>query len=52
VLATGSYRVTDTTGALLGGLDAHTSGTVEVLGRDLATLSVREVAALRRRSLG
>lgn len=38
--------------SLLGGLDAPTGGRVEVLGRDLASMSVREVAALRRRSLG
>jgi putative ABC transport system ATP-binding protein len=37
---------------LAGGLDAPTSGTVRVDGTDLATLSTRELAALRRRRIG
>jgi putative ABC transport system ATP-binding protein len=37
---------------LAGGLDTPTSGTVTVEGTDLATLSPRELAALRRRHIG
>jgi lipoprotein-releasing system ATP-binding protein len=37
---------------LLGGLDAPTSGRVELVGRDLATLSAAEQGAWRNRHLG
>ena len=38
--------------ALLGGLDTPSSGRVTVFGDDLATLSRRQLAALRRRKIG
>ncbi len=37
---------------LLGGLDAPTSGDIEVLGQSLADLSVRKLSKLRNQSLG
>ncbi len=37
---------------LLGGLDSATSGTVEIMGRDIQTLSEAERGNLRNRSLG
>jgi lipoprotein-releasing system ATP-binding protein len=37
---------------LMGALDAPTTGTVRVEGRDLGTLNAAELAALRRRTLG
>jgi lipoprotein-releasing system ATP-binding protein len=37
---------------LLGGLDAPTSGTVKVAGRDMLTLSEKEQGILRNRTLG
>jgi len=37
---------------LLGGLDAVTSGTVEILGRDLGSLNEAERGVLRNRTLG
>ena len=37
---------------LLGGLDVPTSGEVDVLGRNLATLNETEQGELRNRSLG
>ncbi len=37
---------------LLGGLDAPTSGTIELDGQNLALLNERKLAALRNRSLG
>jgi len=37
---------------LIGGLDRPTSGSVTVLGRDLAQLSSRELAAYRRNTVG
>ena len=38
--------------SLAGGLDMPTEGRVLVAGRDLSRLSTREIAALRRRSIG
>ncbi len=38
--------------AMIGGLLTPTSGTIEVSGRDIATLSGRETAAYRRQSIG